>query len=55
MEVVDYAKVKNKVSKPEKRVAKEKVPVFSSDDKLRAQFSTVSNSKKRNIPLNNNV
>jgi hypothetical protein len=46
MEDMDYAKVKNKVIKPKKRVAEETIPELSSDEELRAQFSTVSNRKK---------
>jgi hypothetical protein len=43
MEDMDYANVKNKVSKPKKRVAGGKVPEMPSDEELMAQFSTVRN------------
>jgi hypothetical protein len=41
MKDMDYAKVKNKAVKPEKRVFGETVPELSSNEELRAQFSTV--------------
>jgi hypothetical protein len=40
------------VSEPERRVVKEKVPELSSDEVLRAHFSTASNSKKPKKSLN---
>jgi hypothetical protein len=46
MEDIDYAKVKNKDMKPKKRVAGETEPAFSSDEDLRAQFSTARTRKK---------
>jgi hypothetical protein len=48
MEDMDYAKVKNKVIKSKKRVVGETGPELSSDEELRAQFSTVRNRKKPN-------
>jgi hypothetical protein len=51
MEDMDYTKVKNKVNKPEKRVAKEKVPELPSDEQLRVQISTNSNRKKKQETL----
>jgi hypothetical protein len=47
---MDYAKVKNKVIKPKKRVVGETGPEYSSDEKMTAQFSTVRNHKnQRNL------
>jgi hypothetical protein len=46
MEAMDYAKVKNKVIKPKKRVAGETGPELSSDEEPRAQFIIVRNRKK---------
>jgi hypothetical protein len=43
MEDTDYAKVKNKVFKPKKRVTGETGPELSSDEERWAQFSTVKN------------
>jgi hypothetical protein len=48
MEDMEYTNVKNKVIKPKKRVARETGPELSSDEELRAQFSTVRNRKKPN-------
>jgi hypothetical protein len=42
MEDTDYAKLKNKVMKPKKRIAGESGPEFSSDEDLRAQFCNSS-------------
>jgi hypothetical protein len=47
MKDMDYAKVKNKVIKPEKRVAGETGPDLSSDEELKTQFSIVRNHKKK--------
>jgi hypothetical protein len=41
IEDMDYAKLKNKVIKPKKKVAGETGPELSSDEQLTAQFSTV--------------
>jgi hypothetical protein len=41
-----YAKVKNKIIKPKKRAAGDTGTELSSDEELRAQFSTVRNRKK---------
>jgi hypothetical protein len=49
MEDMDNAKLKNKVFKPKTRVAGETGPELSSDEKLRAQFSTVRNRKKTKL------
>jgi hypothetical protein len=50
MEDMDYAKVKTKVTKPKKRVAGETGPELSSDEELRAQFSTARNrERQRNL------
>jgi hypothetical protein len=46
MKDMDYATLKNKVMKPQKRVAGDTGPELSSDEELRAQFSTVRNDKK---------
>jgi hypothetical protein len=46
MEDMDYAKVKNKVIKPKRRVAGETGPHLSSDEELTTQFSTARNRKK---------
>jgi hypothetical protein len=44
------ANLKNKVIKPKTRVAGETGPKLSSDEELRAQFSTVRNRKnQRNL------
>jgi hypothetical protein len=48
-EDMDYAKVKDKVIKPKKRVAGETGLELSSNEKLRAQFSTVGNRKNHEI------
>jgi hypothetical protein len=55
MEDMDYAKVKNKVIKPKKRIAGETGPELSSYEELRAQFSTVRNSKKPKKSSNDGV
>jgi hypothetical protein len=47
MEGLDYAKLKNKGIKPKKKVIGETGPELSSNEKLRAQFSTVTNRKKQ--------
>jgi hypothetical protein len=46
MEDNDYAKLRNKVVKPKKRVERKAGPELSSEEKLMAQFSTVRRSKK---------
>jgi hypothetical protein len=46
MQDMDCANIENKVSKPKKRVAGEKVLEMLSDDELMAQFSPVRNRKK---------
>jgi hypothetical protein len=46
MEAMDYAKVRNTVIKPKKRVAGETGPELSSDEELRAQFIIVRNRRK---------
>jgi hypothetical protein len=46
MEDMDYAKLKNKVVKPNKRIAGERGTELSSEEELRAQFSTVKRRKK---------
>jgi hypothetical protein len=55
MEDMDYTKLKNKVTKPKKRVAGETGPELSSDEELRAQFSTARNSKKPKKSTNDGV
>jgi predicted metal-dependent hydrolase len=55
MEDMDYAKVKNKVIKPKTRVAGETGPELSSDEELRALFSTVGNRKKKRKSTNDSV
>jgi hypothetical protein len=47
MEVMDYAELKNKFMKPKKRVAGETGPELSSEEELRAQFSTVRSRKNQ--------
>jgi hypothetical protein len=47
MEDMDYAKVKNKFTKPNKSAAGETGPELSSDEELRVQFSTVINRKTK--------
>jgi hypothetical protein len=42
----DYAKLRNKVVKPKKRVAGKAGPELSSEEGLMAQFSTVRRPKK---------
>jgi hypothetical protein len=44
---MDYAKVKNKVIKPKKRVAGETGSKLLSEEELRAQISTVRNRKNQ--------
>jgi hypothetical protein len=46
LEDMDHAKLKNKVIKPKRRVEGETGPELSSDEELRAQFSTVRHRKK---------
>jgi hypothetical protein len=46
VEDMAYAKVKKKVIKPKTKVSGETGPEFSSDEELRAQFSTTRNRKK---------
>jgi nucleoside diphosphate kinase len=46
MEDMDYAKANSKIIKPKRTVAGETVPKLSSDEELRAQFSTAINRKK---------
>jgi hypothetical protein len=55
MEGMDYAKVKNKYIKPKKGDAGETGPELSSDEELRAQFSTVRNLKKAKKSTDDNV
>jgi hypothetical protein len=55
MENMDYAKVKNMVMKPKKRVAGETRPELSSDEELRAQFRTERNHRKPKIFSNDGV
>jgi hypothetical protein len=45
MEDKDYAKLRNKVVKPKKRVAGKARPEMSSEEELMAQFSTVRSRK----------
>jgi hypothetical protein len=47
MEDIDYPKVKNKVNKPKNRVAGETGTELSSDEELRAQFTTLKHRKKK--------
>jgi hypothetical protein len=47
MEDMDYAKVKNKVIKPKKRIAGGTGPELSSAEELGAQLRTVRNRKKK--------
>jgi hypothetical protein len=46
MEDKDYTKLRNKVCKPKKRVVGKAGPEFSSEEELRAQFSTVRSRKR---------
>jgi hypothetical protein len=46
MEDMDYAKLKNKFIKPKKMVEGQTVPELSSDEELRAKFSTVKKPNK---------
>jgi hypothetical protein len=46
MENMDYAKLKNKVVKPKKRVAVKTGPELSSEEQLMPQFNTVRGRKK---------
>jgi hypothetical protein len=55
MEDTEYAKLKNMVIKPKKRVAEETGPEQSSDEELRAQFSTVRNHKKPKESSNDGI
>jgi hypothetical protein len=55
MDDMDYAKVNNKVIKPKKMVAGETGPELSSDEELRAQFSTVRNRKRPKKSSNDDV
>jgi hypothetical protein len=47
MENKDYAKLRNKVVKPKKRVAGKAGPEVSSEEELMAQFSTVRRRKSK--------
>jgi hypothetical protein len=49
MEDKCYAKLRNKVVKPKKRVAGKAKPGLSSEEELKAQFSTVRSRKSQNI------
>jgi hypothetical protein len=43
---MDYAKLKNKFVKPKKRAAGERRPELSSEEELKAQFTTVRRHKR---------
>jgi hypothetical protein len=55
MEDMDHAKVEVRVIKPKKRIVREKGHELSSDEELRAQFSTVRNRKKPRKSSNSGV
>jgi hypothetical protein len=55
VEDMDYAKLKNKVIKPKKRVVGETGPELSSDEELRAQFITVRNHRKPKKSTNDRI
>jgi hypothetical protein len=55
MEDMNHAKLKNKVVKPKRRVAGKTGPELSSEDELRAKFSTVRSRKKRRKLITDDV
>jgi hypothetical protein len=55
MEDTDYAKVKNIVSKPKKRIAGEKLRQLPSDEEWIAQFNTARNRKQKKTFLHDCV
>jgi hypothetical protein len=55
MEDMDCAKLKHNVIKPKKRFLGETGPELSSNEELRAQFSTVRNRKKTRKSTNDGV
>jgi hypothetical protein len=55
MEDVDYSKLKNKFVKPKKRAAGETRPELSSEEELKAQFTTVRRCKRPNKSVSDDV